>query len=210
MSDTVKRHSLGEMVRSLAAYLPGGEIFQAGHVLGTKTNDLLKGLAIELQRAENSLALYNEEFIPDVTTVFIPEWESALGIPDECFPETDSLTNDERRQQILVKLAALGVQTIDDFRTLAIVLGFPEVQILTGIAAGVTPLSVARYTIVIAVPEGDLPLFPLSFPLVFGNEKYRVLGCLFEKLKPANCQLLFREITDIEGFPYSFPFDFVS
>jgi len=210
MSGSITRHNLNEIVRSLAAYLPGGELFEAGGIPGTNLNDLLRGLSGELQRSENSLALYNEEFIPDRTDVFIPEWESALGIPDDCFLETDSLTNDERRQQILVKLVSLGVQTIDDFRSLAILLGFPEVQIITGINAGLTPLEFARFTLVVNVPEEDLMTFPLDFPIPFGNEKFRILSCLFEKLIPATCQISYLVISDVEGFRYDFPFDFVT
>jgi len=40
---------------------------------------------------------------------FLDEWERALGIPDDCFDLAN--TDDERRINILTKLAALGVQT---------------------------------------------------------------------------------------------------
>ena len=109
MSNLIERNTQSSMVRSMAAYLPGGELFSAATIPGTNFNGLLLGISGELLRSENFLFLYNSEFIPDETTVFIEEWESALGIPDDCFSGTG--TNDERRLDILTKLAALGVQT---------------------------------------------------------------------------------------------------
>ena len=124
MSQTITLHDIDQMVASLAAYLPGGELFEAKQISGSKTYDLLTGLCGQLLEAENFLALYNSEFIPDTTTVFIEEWESVVGIPDECFVDLESQTTDERRKNILVKLASLGVQTVADFQSLAEILGF--------------------------------------------------------------------------------------
>lgn len=132
MSLTIERHNETEMLQSLAAYLPGGELFQAAFIPGSNFNTLLAGLSGELLRAENYLFLYNSEFIPDETTVFIEEWESAVGIPDDCFTTTATETNEVRRRNILVKLASLGVQTVGDFENLAVLLGFPDVIVLPG------------------------------------------------------------------------------
>lgn len=135
MTLSIVRHSETEMLQSLAAYLPGGELFQAAFVPGSNFNALLAGLSGELLRAENFLFLYNSEFIPDETTVFIEEWESAVGIPDDCFLTTSTETNEVRRRNILVKLASLGVQTVDDFENLAVLMGFPDVEVLPGMLA---------------------------------------------------------------------------
>lgn len=135
MSLNIARHSQSETVRSLAAYLPGGELFESAFIPGSNFNALLAGLSGELLRAENFLFLYNSEFIPDETTVFIEEWEAAVGIPDDCFIITEGQTNEVRRRNILVKLASLGVQTVDDFENLAVLMGFPDVTVLPGIDA---------------------------------------------------------------------------
>lgn len=308
MSLQIERHTLEEMLRSIAMYLPTGDVFTSAFVSGSNLNLLLEGLSKELLRAENFLYLYNSEFIPDQTTVFIEEWESALGIPDDCFTVNPGDTNEERRLNILVKLASLGVQTTADFENLATILGFPDTQVLPGIGSdfesitngtfdtdsdwtkgtgwtisggtanksagvasdlqqditsvtgttyvveyeisgrtagsitpdvggtnGVTrsedgsfeeqiiggavdtvfrleadslfdgsvdnvsvkgsvvPASDARFTIVVKFPF-DGNKFPLKFPIFFGSDQFGIIKCLFTKLKPANCNIIFEFI----------------
>jgi hypothetical protein len=118
---------------------------------------------------------------------FVPEWESALGIPDDCFPgDTTGNDIDTRRTHILVKLAALGVQTSADFEALATTMGFPGTEVVSGEDAGIQPPD-GRFTIVINYVAGTFDVFPLSFEIEFGNSETEILDCLFEKLKPANC-----------------------
>lgn len=308
MSDLIVRHTKDEVIDSLAAYLPGGELFASAYIPGTNFNALLAGLSGELLRAENFMFLYNSQFIPDDTTVFIEEWEAAVGIPDDCFTINEDDTNEERRLNILVKLASLGVQTTADFENLATILGFPDTQVLPGIGSdfesitngtfdtdsdwtkgtgwtisggtanksagvasdlqqditsvtgttyvveyeisgrtagsitpdvggtnGVTrsedgsfeeqiiggavdtvfrleadslfdgsvdnvsvkgsvvPASDARFTIVVKFPF-DGNKFPLEFPIFFGSDQFGIIKCLFTKLKPANCNIIFEFI----------------
>lgn len=307
MSLLIERHTSEEMLRSLAAYLPTGDVFTSALIPNSNLNLLLEGLSQELLRAENFLFLYNSQFIPSETTVFIEEWESALGIPDDCFLINESDTNEQRRLNILVKLASLGVQTSADFENLAAILGFPDVRVLPGVGSDddsiingefntdsdwtkgtgwtifagtanhqigaasdlsqditavtgtlyavsydvlftdtgtVTPNvggtdgitrsengsyeevieagssdtlfsmiadasfngsvdnvtvngsltagSKPRFTIVVEFPaSGTAEEFPLEFPIPFGNSTFTILQCLFTKLKPANCDIVF-------------------
>lgn len=304
MSEVIIRHTEEEMIASLAAFLPGGELFESAFIPGTNLHSLLAGLSGELLRAENFLFLYNSQFLPDQTTVFIEEWESALGIPDDCFPGPAEASTETRRLHILVKLASLGVQTSDDFENLATILGFPDVEVVSGVgsdaesivngdfatdtiwtkgtgwtissgtankAAGVASdlsqditavtgkLYVVKYDVSgrtagsitpdvagtngvarstngsfeelitggavdtffrleadstfdgsidnvsvrgsIAPPDGRFTIvvkfttsenqFPLVFPYPFGDEQFAILECLFGKLKPANCDIIF-------------------
>ncbi len=309
MGDLVVRHTQSEMIISLAAYLPGGELFESAFIPGTNFNALLAGLSGELLRAENFLFLYNSQFIPDQTTVFIEEWENALGIPDDCFTVSSGDTNEQRRINILVKMASLGVQTAEDFVNLATILGFSNVVVIPGLGADddsivngtfdtdtdwtkgtgwtifagtanhqtaigagdlsqditavtgtlyvvtydvlftdtgtVTPNiggtdgivrsengsyqevivagasdtlfsmvadfafngsvdniivngslvagSTPRFTIVVKF-ELETELFPLSFPIPFGDSALGIIECLFTKLKPANCDIVFENI----------------
>ena len=85
-----------------------GELFIAALVSGTNQNDLLRGIGLSLLEAENFLEVYNSEFIPDETNVFIEEWETTLGIPDDCFPGSSEDDTDTRRSHILVKLYHLS------------------------------------------------------------------------------------------------------
>ncbi len=105
-----------EQAQSLRAYMPSGRLFN-----GDNFKNWMLGLAGELIRATELIETYSQEIIPDNTVLLIDEWESALGIPDDCFPGTGAVA--ERRLHVLVKLASLGVQTAQDFIDLAALFG---------------------------------------------------------------------------------------
>ncbi len=191
MTQFVESHTIEEMVKSMAAYLPGGDLFIAALVKETNLNDLLRGLGFSLLDAENFLKVYNAEFIPDNTNAFVPEWESTLAIPDDCFPGSAEPDLNIRKLHILVKLASLGVQKSADFVNLATILGFPGTTVESGVDAGITPIADARFTIVVTFPTPADNIFPINFPLPFGSTQFSILECLFRKLKPANCQIIF-------------------
>lgn len=189
MISRVVRHTVSQHADALAAYLPGGRLFAGKYRAGSDLRKVIEGLAVELANAENFIALLQDEFLPDTTVLFLDEWESALGIPDGCFSGTG--TQEERRQAILVKLAALGVQTVADFENLAAIFGVTA-TVLPGEEATPVPPD-PKFTIVIEFvsPDG----FPYTFPFIFGSETIAILECLFNKLKPANCVVEFRETT---------------
>lgn len=185
---TITAHTLVQHAKTLASYLPTGEVFEAALIAGTNANKLMLGLAGELLRLESFLVVYNSQFIPLDTEVFIEEWERVLGIPDGIFPGLSEPDRAIRRQHILVKLASLGVTTIEDFQFLVPLLGLSNVKIQSGIDAGFTPTADARFTIVIDF-SANAETFPLSFPIPFGNVANEIADKLFRVLKPANCQI---------------------
>jgi uncharacterized protein YmfQ (DUF2313 family) len=183
--------SLNEHTRALADYLPNGRTFEAKGIGGSNLWQLLEGLSGELKRTQEYISTLEDEFIPDQTTLFLSEWEKALGIPDTCF--TGSGTDEERRRDILTKLASLGVQTVEDFERLALVFGV-TVDVLSGVDSGLSfdDITTARYTIVanIEVPER----FIYTFPFTFGSQLTALLQCIFERVIPENCRVIFQEI----------------
>lgn len=196
-----QRRDIDQYTDSLAAYMPGGELFRQKSVHDSNFRKLLRGMAGELFRANGLLRDYNNELLPDQTIKFIEEWESALGIPDDCFPASG--TTDERRRDILAKLAALGVQTVDDFVALAALFGITVtvVPALDEITFPVTfPIPMyttekdARFTIIVEFNVTAVDRFPMTFPITFGSGEIALIECLFEKLKPANCRLVFRQV----------------
>ncbi len=197
------RHNVSLQADSIANFLPPGLMFTGGKIEGTNLRKLLTGLAEELFRSEDLLKQYTEEYLPDCTVLFLDEWESALGIPDDCFSGTG--TNDERRRDILAKLASLGVQTAQDFVDLALIFGI-DVQVQSGAdVAAIFPFTFAvqffnsakeaRFTIIVTFLEEAPNVFPLTFPITFGDELIGLLECLFAKLKPANCDIIFKQVS---------------
>lgn len=191
------RHSLAKHVRSLAAYLSNGKLFEAKNILGSNLNQLLRGLSGELRTAEDYLVTLEAEYFPDETVLFLDEWEGALGIPDGCFDGAG--TADERRENILIKLAALGIQSAQDFIDLALRFGkvvdvFPlSEEAFPPYAVPFTPIQLHEARFVIVVTGVDLvtgvPPYDVPFDLTEGES---LMECLFKKLKPENCDLIFR------------------
>lgn len=193
-----KRRDLEAYTDSLADYLPGGLLFASAHISNSNFRKLLRGMAGELFASNGLLKEYSEQILPDQTVKFIDEWEQALGIPDSCFAGTGTLT--ERRRDILVKLASLGVQTAQDFVDLADTFGV-TVTVNPGMSEITFPLTFpvvmfstlkdARFTIVVRFTVQAANRFPLVFPFTFGSGDIATLECLFTKLKPANCDIIF-------------------
>lgn len=196
-----ERRDLEQYTDSLADYLPGGLLFASRSVQDSNFRKLLRGMSGELFRSNGLLKEYCEQIIPDETVKFISEWESALGIPDDCFSGAGTLT--ERRRDVLTKLAALGVQTQQDFIDLAATFGV-AITINGGIREITFPLTFpvvmfttekdARFTIVVRFTVQAANKFPLTFPITFGSGEIAILECLFTKLKPANCDIIFQQV----------------
>lgn len=200
----MSQRTRSEHTSALTNYLPGGVMFGSKTVSDSNLYKFMFGLAAEMGLTDEFIKLYRTDILPDETVNFIDEWESALGIPDDCFPGDGTL--DERRAHVLVKLASLGVQTAQDFVDLGVIFGititvtpaidkksfFPMTFPIVFSEPLVLPDE--RFTIIVEY-SGVLgaPVFPLTFPIPFGTEQLAILECLFRKLIPANCDLIFKE-----------------
>lgn len=202
MANLITQHSKSKHADSLADYLPSGRLFNAARITDTNFRKLLLGLASELFTAEGYLKTVSNEYDINTTTLLIEEWEGALGIPDTCFAADGTI--DDRRRDVLVKLASLGVQTPEDFEALGDIFGV-SVTVNAGIDfSSVFPMTFpfvffnsakdARFTIIIDFTVEPASRFTLTFPFTFGSSGINVLECLFNKLKPANCDIIFRQV----------------
>lgn len=193
------RHTKEEHADVLADYLPNDDLWKAKKIDGKKLRQLLLGLALSAQKAEDQLETVWEELDPSTTTLFIDDWEKALGIPDDCFPGTGTI--EDRRLHVIIKLSS-SVQTAADFEALAALLGV-TVTVQSGIASAKFPmifpvlfvgsLKEARFTIVVNFTTSVTEVFPFTFPLTFQESAISIIKCIFSKLKPANCNIIFRE-----------------
>ena len=188
-----------QQATTIQKYLPGGRVFSSAQVNGTNIRKLLLGFATELMRVDSLITLFRIDTKPDETEYFIDEWERALGIPDHCFNGMGTI--DDRRLAILIKLAALGIQTNSDFVELGAKLGI-GITVKAGSVNGLFPwvlpkifypdARTARFTIVVTPVEAIGESFTYTFPITFGTQNLFVLECLFEEFKPANVQVIFK------------------
>jgi len=179
-------------VDALAQYMPNGRLFEAKHISDSNFRQLLRGLCGELFDAQGYILRLEGQYFPQETEDFISEWESALGIPDETFSGTGSVQ--ERRRDIVVKLAGLGVQTAADFEELAALFG-EDVTVIpgseyTGYGADEPADDQKRYIVVAETPQTGSG-FPYTLPFALSSNALTVLESILLRLIPANCNVLF-------------------
>lgn len=192
-----------QQTSSLVRYNPDGKLFLAKSIADKNYYKFLRGISQEWIRVQDLLILYTDEILPSLTTEFISEWESAVGIPDECFDGTGTVA--ERREKVLAKLNS-GVQTNEDFvNTIATAFGI-TVTVWAGAdvvnaVPGAPPdiyfngdIRRARFAIVITFLSQDNPVFPLTFPILFGAQIIGVMSCYVSGLIPANCEVFFTSL----------------
>lgn len=199
MAQLFKSHTLKEHTQSLADFMPNGISHASKNQEGTVHRKLLRGLAAELKRVEDTLREWMSQMDPFTTTDFIRNFEREVGIPDKCFTGLEDI--ETRRKHVVVKVLALGTSTEQDFIDLAHFLGvditishIPEVQsflpvdIPYNFVLG-TPQS--RYILIIrgALIQGKFP--PFKVPFTPGSGVNSKIPCLFDTLKPANTVFIY-------------------
>jgi uncharacterized protein YmfQ (DUF2313 family) len=189
-----------EFTQLLANYYPSCRLFEAKNLSGTNLRKFLTGVATELWRIHKSMNDASNDYNINNTINFIEDWERVVGIPDNCFVNTGTL--DERRTNVLIKLASLSVQTEADFIAVAALFGF-AVEIVHPVDVGTYfPLTFPaiffggdldrRFTLIVKLDSSLFPdRFPMIFPFSFSVDTVTIMECLFQKLKPANVDLLF-------------------
>lgn len=192
-------HTVEQHAQAQADYMPSGKAWRAKNIQASKTRDLLRGLGASSKRTESSLIAMWEQIYIGTATDFVPDFEKALGIPDDCFDGTGTI--EDRRADCQIKLVSLYVVTEQDFIDLALLIGFV--------------ITIERPVETTAFPPYDVPFIPVDLKasrftwiikgvdLVQGFPPYDVpflpgssvtaakLECLFNKLKPANTSILY-------------------
>jgi len=194
-------HNQTEHANILSNYLPGGEVFGGKSDNDSNLHKLLFGIAEQYRLVEEKIELTCREYDPITTVDFLKEWESALGIPDECFDAKGTVT--ERRRDVNVKFLADTAVTNQDFVDIAALYGI-TVTIKSGLSdLDAFPLQfpitfpnikTARFTMIVEFTVDDPLRFTFTFPIPFGEANIETLKCLFRKLAPANVDVIFREI----------------
>ncbi len=201
MADDFECHTQDEQATSLAQYLDNGKIFQAKTVIGTTLRKLLLGLALQFNRVEKKIKTISSQYDIFQTTDLLTEWESAVGIPDDCF--TGKGTIAQRRVDVFIKLR-FGLLTEQDYIDLGKLLG-TKVKLVRLGECQTFPLpyplpfcsdgKVAKFTLIIQLDKSiEDCLFPIPFPLCFRFSNKNEVECVFRKLSPANVRLIFEYV----------------
>jgi hypothetical protein len=184
-----------------AAYQLGGVHLQAFRIPGKNLFKWLKAMSTEFARLETALNEFVDGRIVTKYPTFVPEWEKAVGIPDEDFQGTGLVEG--RRRHVVTKLAAEGVSTADELVWLCSFMGF-VVTVTPGHYYWDNPdprvvfssEKESRFTFVFEAdpirssPINEAQLFPVPFPWPFAYDDYNALQGFMLKVIPANCNAL--------------------
>ena len=184
----------------LASHLPIGRVWQKAFSPSSNIGKLIRGLGMEFYRFQVLTKRTETEMDIQQANDLLIEWEKSVGIPDSCFSTNVSI--EERRKQVEQKFSKFGgVQTAADFIRVAAIFGF-NISVLPGAAVGTFPLTFpitffdttksATHTIFIVIlgeVAGD-SIFPLPFPIPFSSGGKAFLKCIFDKLAPANVNVV--------------------
>lgn len=195
----LKERTQTQQADILAQYLRDDNLHEAKNRDGSTLRKILIGLASEWLNFRSKINEVSNEYNPKTTTKLIEEWEEFVGIPDNCIPVASTI--EQRRLNVLLKLAGINVTTEKQFKNIASILGY-NIEVSNGVSTSTFPLTLpflliseasAPFTIVITLPSSIQPNgFTLTFPFTLTSQQPAILDCLFNKLKPANTQLFFR------------------
>lgn len=195
----LKERTKTEQTDVLAQYLRDDRLHLAKNVEGSNLRKVLIGLACEWLRFRDKVDEVYDEYDINNTTQLIEEWEKTVGIPDDCFGNTGTI--EERRINVLLKLAGVNATTAKQFEDIAAILGF-TVTVTNGVDSSTFPMTLpfvllsedeAPFTIVVTLDASLKPSgLPLTLPFTLTEQAPAILECFFEKLKPANTIIIFR------------------
>lgn len=188
-------HTNEEHTQALANELPNGRVFSSKNMDDSNFRQYLRIFAPEMSRYESTMLELSREHDINESDVYIENWESAVGIPDDCFPGTGSL--EERRAHVIVKLACMNVSTEEEMIALAAKLGTNitieplTTQFLPPYDIPYQPADAkARFKWIIRGDDlaGSFPPYNIPYSLEVGNN---LVVCALQKVKPAFIQLIF-------------------
>ncbi len=188
-----------EQADILGRYLPNDRLWVGKYLEDNPLRRVLLGLAtVWLDQRELTNLLF-DEWLPSTTNIYLDEWEKSVGIPDDCFDV--AATEEERRQNILLKLTGINTTTKEQFETVADILGI-DINVKSGFDESVLPQTIPfiilgsdeiAYTIIVEVVNDPTPAtLPQTIPFILQANATAILECVFNKLKPANTQVIFK------------------
>jgi len=110
--------ALDKYVKLIRNLLPTGFAWE-----NVRQHPFLTGIAGEFCRVGDRTEDLLREIDPNQTVELIEEWETTFGIPDECTPDT-ILTIEERRAQVIQKMATIGSLSAEFYEGIGALYGF--------------------------------------------------------------------------------------
>lgn len=178
--------------------LPRGRAWASKNIEGSNTRGLIDSIATGHNRTQQQIEELDQEFRIDQTYELLAEWETSVGIPDECFGTSETIEGrrsaviDRLRKQPKVTLADLQEYVDSLFPGMGVTLHVGsefyafEYEFEVPFIGGVD----TRFVIVASVPlSGDTFEYDFEVPFEGGVDTIQ-LECLLNKILPANVYLI--------------------
>lgn len=191
-----------EQAQLLANYLPSGKFWEAKNIDESNLRKLLNGFGKEFVNIEDTLNWLKRELNILTTFDLIEYWEEAYGIPDDDGVFTvQGKSIEERRFNLYIKELMDGADRAEDWENIASKFGYK--------CKVYPPATISYFTFrfpinfyespqyAIGVEFYDIappPRFDLQFPFTFGATNVIQLQKIFEIIKPADCEVVYRYV----------------
>jgi len=182
----------------LSDHMPQGRAWGSKNIPGSNMRGIIRGLAIDFLKVQEQIYELSQQFDINLSIDLLPEWETSVGIPDDCIFDLSTLI--ERRENILGRFSKIPVVTKEDFENLALLLTGLTVTVEPGIDyEEVFPLTFpitfgeegARFIMYVtfgASSESFTYTFPFDFP---APERFDIVKCVFARVRPANVRIIY-------------------
>ena len=117
----MSKFTQAEYARAIQGLMPTGPIWPRNSE--SVQTAVIGAMADEFQKIDDDAISLLTTAFPSTATTMLTEWESALGLPDDCaIGETDSIAL--RQNAVVTKLTTLGGQSVAYFIAQAAALGY--------------------------------------------------------------------------------------
>jgi uncharacterized protein YmfQ (DUF2313 family) len=185
--------SVEETLQQISQHLPQGRAWGNKLVDGSNTYALLRSCAVAFNLIQEKIEELAREFNINLTEELLPEWETSVGLPDDCVQELNTLQ--EQRENVIFRLRKVPIVTKAEFEELGTALAGTTVTVTPGDEVDMTGTTESRFKLYVSFPvastgfEYDFDVGPpAGFPL--GGFRNDLVFCVFNKIVPASVVVL--------------------
>lgn len=207
--------SQAEATRQLASTIPDGRAWQAKNLAGTSMYAVVSACAAEFREIQIQIETLAREFDINLTDQLLPDWETSVGLPEECTGQLTSLA--DRRKAVILRLRKVAFVTKADYEQLAFDLTGLSVTVTPGAEIELFPLdfpirlsSGNSYFKLYVTFNDSIGGFPYLFPINFVSTGDNIIRCVFEQIAPANVLLVFEQKLVIDSGQPTLILDFIN
>ena len=179
-------------------HLPWGKAWLAFRTPGKFFYRVVEGLGLVFDDIADFFCYLERELDPRTTCDLLPEWQGALGLPDECFPPDAS--KERQLEFLLFRLNKRRYITIGDFQDLADFFGLDIV-----ITPGAQVVSQMGYALCYPIQYGNggkVTGYEYGYPVQYGQTGIPKSGRFRVYIDLPTCRA--------QGYDYEYPLEYQS